>query len=184
MKPLEQALNDYLSIRRSLGFRFQAQASLLRSFVVFLQAEGAPYITTELALRWATQPAKAQPSTWARAFGHGPALRHLAAALSTLAPRFPCRTFSLIVTGASLLTSIAMKRSKGSFAKPNNSPLPRDCAPTPIRLFSVLLVVTGMRVSEAPWLGSTGYRLRPGNTSHSAVEVRKIALCADSSLAR
>lgn len=57
MKPLEQALNDYLSLS-SFGFRFQAQAISLRSFVVFLQAEGAPYITTELALRWATQPAK------------------------------------------------------------------------------------------------------------------------------
>ena len=41
-------------------------------------SRGQPYITTELALRWATQPAKAQPATWARAFGDGPALRHLA----------------------------------------------------------------------------------------------------------
>ena len=28
-------------------------------------SEGASYITTELALRWATQPAKVQPSSWA-----------------------------------------------------------------------------------------------------------------------
>ena len=45
MKPLEQALNDYVSVRRSLGFRFQTPAILLRSFVVFLQAEGASHIT-------------------------------------------------------------------------------------------------------------------------------------------
>jgi integrase/recombinase XerD len=61
---LQQALNDYIAIRRSLGFQFRLPASCLRNFVAFLQTECAPYITTELALRWATQPEKAQPSTW------------------------------------------------------------------------------------------------------------------------
>ena len=56
MNPLEQALKDYLSIRRSLGFRLRLPASALRNFITFLQDEGASYITTELALRWATQP--------------------------------------------------------------------------------------------------------------------------------
>ena len=69
MKRLEQALNDYLRIRRSLGFRLREPEGLLRNFVAFLQAEGASYITRELALRWATQPAKAQPSTWAWRLG-------------------------------------------------------------------------------------------------------------------
>ena len=64
MKSLKQALKDYLHIRRSLGFRLREPGSLLRNFVAFLQAEDAPYITRELALRWATQPAKVQPSTW------------------------------------------------------------------------------------------------------------------------
>jgi len=61
---LQQALSDYIAIRRGLGFQFRLPASCLRNFVTFLQTEGAPYITTELALRWATQPEKAQPSTW------------------------------------------------------------------------------------------------------------------------
>ena len=65
MNPLEQALTDYLRIRRSLGFRLREPETSLRNFVAFLQVEGASYITRELALRWATQPAKAQPSTWA-----------------------------------------------------------------------------------------------------------------------
>jgi integrase/recombinase XerD len=65
MKPLERALKDYLQIRRSLGFRLREAEGLLRNFVAFLHAESAPYITRELALRWATQPASAQPATWA-----------------------------------------------------------------------------------------------------------------------
>ena len=64
MSQLQQALTDYVAIRRGLGFQFRLPASCLRKFVAFLQGEGAPFITTELALRWATQPEKAQPSTW------------------------------------------------------------------------------------------------------------------------
>src|SRR5207302_8262034 len=66
---LERALRDYITIRRSLGFRLRLPASSLKNFVAFLQAEGASYITTELALRWATQPTKAQPATWAWRLG-------------------------------------------------------------------------------------------------------------------
>ena len=62
---LEQALNDYLRIRHGLGFRLQQQGSALGNFVAFLRAQGAPFITTELALRWATQPAKVDPAQWA-----------------------------------------------------------------------------------------------------------------------
>ena len=69
MKRLEQALNHYLRLRRSLGYRLREPASLLRNFVAFLQAERASYITRELALRWATQSAKAEPATWAGRLG-------------------------------------------------------------------------------------------------------------------
>lgn len=65
MSELRQALEEYLAIRRSLGFELRLPASLLCQFIAFVEAEDAPYITTELALRWATQPAEVQPSTWA-----------------------------------------------------------------------------------------------------------------------
>src|SRR5207253_1960535 len=56
-------------LRHSLGFRLREPGGLLRNFVAFLQAEGASHITRELALRWATQPAKDQPATWAGRLG-------------------------------------------------------------------------------------------------------------------
>jgi hypothetical protein len=37
----------------------------LRRFVKFAEHEHADYITTELALAWATQPAHAKPAQWA-----------------------------------------------------------------------------------------------------------------------
>ena len=81
---LEQALSDYLRIRRSLGFRLQQQGGALRNFVAFLQAQGASYITTELALRWATQPAKAHPAQWAWRLGR---VRRFAMWCSATEPR-------------------------------------------------------------------------------------------------
>ena len=148
MKPLEQALNEYLRIRRSLGFRLRQAESSLRNFVAFLQAEGASYITRELALRWATQPTKAEPSTWAGVWVWSDASPS-GTAPSSLALRFPLQGFSLIVTDVSLLTSIATRRSKSSCAKPNNSPLAKGLrAHTYTTLFG-LLVATGMRVNEA-----------------------------------
>lgn len=84
VNPLEQALNDYIRIRRSLGFQLRLAAGALRNFIAFLQREGAAYITTELALRWATQPARAQPSTWTWRLGM---VRRFAAWHSATDPR-------------------------------------------------------------------------------------------------
>jgi len=81
---LEQAFNDYLRIRRILGFRLQQQGSALRNFVAFLRAQGASHITTELALRWATQPAEAHPAQWAWRLGR---VRRFAIWYSATEPR-------------------------------------------------------------------------------------------------
>jgi integrase/recombinase XerD len=45
------------------------QGRLLRRFVEFAKHTRADYITTELALKWATQPANAQPCQWANRLG-------------------------------------------------------------------------------------------------------------------
>ena len=69
MTPLEPALEDYISIRRSLGSQLRQPASLLRNFVTFLRTEGASRITTTLVLRWATQPTGVEPYRWAARLG-------------------------------------------------------------------------------------------------------------------
>jgi len=81
---LQKALNDYIALRRSLGFQLRIPATCLRSFVAFLEREGASHITTELALHWATQPATAQPSTWTGRLGM---VRRFAAWYQALEPR-------------------------------------------------------------------------------------------------
>jgi len=52
---LEQALNDYLQLRRSLGHELTEAAWLLPGFVTYLDAHGAQTVTIEAALSWAQQ---------------------------------------------------------------------------------------------------------------------------------
>jgi integrase len=66
MSPLRAAIEDYLALRRSLGFRLRETARGLRAFATFLEAEGAPHVTTALALAWATRHPHQQPAEWAR----------------------------------------------------------------------------------------------------------------------
>jgi integrase len=56
MKGLRDAVSDYLTIRRALGFRMVHTERLLHQFVGFAEATGAQTVTTQLALRWATLP--------------------------------------------------------------------------------------------------------------------------------
>lgn len=62
MSGLADTAQDYLLIRRALGFKLERHARLLPDFVTFLDDAGASFVTTDLALRWATQPAGS--ATW------------------------------------------------------------------------------------------------------------------------
>jgi integrase/recombinase XerD len=52
---LEQALIDYLRLRRSLGHELAEAGWLLPGFVAYLDAHGARTVTIEMALAWAQQ---------------------------------------------------------------------------------------------------------------------------------
>ncbi len=65
MSTLLSAVDEYLRLRRCLGFKMAEGGRLLPDFVSFMERVGADYITNDLALRWATQPADASPAHWA-----------------------------------------------------------------------------------------------------------------------
>ena len=148
MKPLEQALHDYLRVRRSCGYQLQEPEVLLGHFVAFLQAEGAPYITTELALRWATQPAKAQPFRWAQRLGM---VRRFAIWLSAAEPRTE-------IPAADLLPHRQRRTPPYIYREEEIEKLLCQTqqlhSPKGLRAYSYttlfgLLMVTGMRLGEA-----------------------------------
>ncbi len=51
MKPLRQAIDDYIRLRRSLGFKLRDMADDLQNFAAFMEQKAAPYVTTELAMQ-------------------------------------------------------------------------------------------------------------------------------------
>ena len=70
MKPLRQAIQDYLVLRRSLGFKLRDAGRWLSKFADFLEARGATQVTTQLALEWAQQDPTVLPSTCAQRLGY------------------------------------------------------------------------------------------------------------------
>ncbi len=66
MIAFHESLADYVATRRALGTKLYEPALSLGHFVDFLEAEGADYVTAELAVRWAMEPTGAQPATWNR----------------------------------------------------------------------------------------------------------------------
>lgn len=62
MSTLEQALADYLQLRRSLGHELAEAARLLPGFVAYLDAHGSPAVTIEAALAWTQQSETGWPN--------------------------------------------------------------------------------------------------------------------------
>ena len=66
MNTLHQAVQDYLTMRRDLGFKLREAGDRLLEFAAFMRRRHAAYITSELALAWAQQPSDASPTHWAQ----------------------------------------------------------------------------------------------------------------------
>lgn len=65
MSDLHRILTDYLTLRRSLGFKLERAGRLLPDFVAYVEQSGSRVITVPLALAWAKQPSDATPYWWA-----------------------------------------------------------------------------------------------------------------------
>jgi len=66
MNRLRKAVQDYLTLRRSLGFKIQSAHDLLPDFASFIEGKGAQHITTEHALEWAKRTKCGNPARWAK----------------------------------------------------------------------------------------------------------------------
>jgi integrase/recombinase XerD len=66
MSSLREAIEQYLTIRRDLGFKLTGARYLLRQFAGFMEDKSASFVTTDLALHWAMLPRRAQSSWWAQ----------------------------------------------------------------------------------------------------------------------
>ena len=148
MNDLRIAAEEYLVVRRAVGFKLDHVERLLFEFVEFMQSCGATRITCEVALCWATQPADASPGWWrarlcvARCFA-----RHLSA-LDPATQIPPTNLLPRLNSGSYRATPYVY--SEGEIAalmraaRSARFPLTAATCETMIGLLSV----TGMRVGE------------------------------------
>jgi integrase/recombinase XerD len=83
MSALRDVAEDYLRMRRALGYKLEIQGLLLNRFVSYLEDINAETVTIENAVAWATLPAAADPSYWA---GRLSVVRQFARHLQTADP--------------------------------------------------------------------------------------------------
>lgn len=161
MKDLSTALDEYLAIRRSLGFELRTVERSLRDFLIFLEVEETSHITTELAVRWAKRSSTVQPATWATRLS---AVRRFAAWRATTDPRTEVPPDGLLPykyhrKSPYLYTDAEIDGLLQATAKLASA---KGLRAATYSTFLALLVVTGMRMSEAVDLDSEDVDLDNG----------------------
>jgi integrase len=147
MISLRQAVQDYLAMRRSLGFKLRDMGYCLHHFVSFMEKEGASCITAELALRWAQQPGGVLPAHWATRLSY---VRTFARYWSATDPRTEIPPTGLLPYRTKrarpyLYSNEEIQQILGAAWNLPPSTGLRPC--TYYTLFG-LMTVTGMRISE------------------------------------
>lgn len=146
MTSLVEAAHQYVAMRRALGFKLRHETWLLPDFTAFLDAHGSSVITTELALKWARQPANATPGWWAHRLT---AVRGFARHHRAFDPRTEVPPADLIPYHQQRLTPhlyttdevVTMMREAGGLSRPLTA--------ASYATIIGLLATTGMRISEA-----------------------------------
>ena len=151
MNTLREALQEYVTLRRSLGFKFRDDARVLARFVTFMEERRALHITVRLALEWLEQMRTVQPAERARrlCFVRGFARHRSAIDPLTEVPAPGLCPYRSTRARAYLYTEQEVQHLLAAALR-----LPTAWPSTPLRpwvfhcLFG-LLSVTGLRISEA-----------------------------------
>lgn len=146
MSALRRSAEQYLAMRRALGYKLHGEGRLLGHFVSYLEQQGASRITTELALAWAKQPAHADPSWWAKRLS---VVRVFARHLATLDPDTDVPPTDLLPLRYRRARPYLYSRADiGKLIGAAGTLVPELRAATYATLVG-LLAVTGLRVGEA-----------------------------------
>jgi integrase/recombinase XerD len=147
MTSLRKAVENYLTMRRSLGFKLRDMGRNLHHFVSFMEQQGASIITTELALRWAQQPQNAQPAHLAARLSFA---RSFARYWSATDPRTEIPPMGLLPYRTKRATPYIYsdEQIEQILAAAKNLPPTTGLRPWTYYTLFGLMAVTGMRISE------------------------------------
>src|SRR3954466_6286178 len=146
MSDLRQAVTDYLAIRHALGFQLRGYDRLLGDLVGDLQCIGAPTLTTELAVAWATKPAGALPFRWKTRLLIA---RGFARYLQTIDPSAQVPPSNLLAYRRARPAPYLYSDAEIDALLEATDKLRPSLRATTYRTLLGLLAVTGMRVGEA-----------------------------------
>jgi integrase/recombinase XerD len=182
MSDLRRSLDDYLTLRRSLGYRLETVGRVLDGFVTFAEAAGAHTVTTELAVSWAKLPAAATPIWLAHRLSM---VRGFARYLHTVDPATEIPPADLLPAGhyrppTPYLYSDADIAALMAAARTLTPPLRAATFETLIGL----LAVTGMRIGEAMRLDrdDIDWTSRLLTVHSSKFDRSRVVLCHDSTI--
>ena len=146
MSALRQRAEEYLKMRRSLGYKLLRQGPVLLDFIGYLEHAGASTVTTEAAVAWATQPAGAAPIWWKRRLT---VVRGFARHLKTLDPACQVPPAALLPSPSDRVTPYLFSQEEIAALIHAAGTLRRPLLAATYQALISLLAVTGLRIGEA-----------------------------------
>lgn len=146
MTALRDALEDYLRIRESLGYKVVHPRRVLSQFVDYLEERGLPTVTTEAAVSWATAPNGARPGWWAARYGMA---RGFARHLGTIEPATQVPPAGLIIGKNRRATPYLYSDTEIAALMTAAQQLRHPLQAATYECLLGLLAVSGLRVGEA-----------------------------------
>jgi integrase/recombinase XerD len=170
MNRLRQAAQEYLAVRRALGFKLRGHDRLLTDFLDHLDGCGATSITVGVAVAWATAPADVSPVRWSQRLS---VVRGFARHLHCLDPLTEVPPDDVLACRRRRPTPYLYSEHDIALlvrAATDLRPLLRAAT---YEAFFGLLAVTGMRVGEAIALDDGDVNLHAGVVEIKEAKFRK-----------
>jgi integrase/recombinase XerD len=145
MSAMREALDDYLTIRRQLGFKLESDGRLLERFVSFVEQSSESRVTTELAVAWARQPVGVKPHRWRQRLG---TVRGFARYLATIDPQTEVPPIDLLPARQERIAPYIYSPAEIEMLMSAASTLSPPVRAATIRTVVGLLAATGMRIGE------------------------------------
>jgi integrase/recombinase XerD len=146
MSELRHRAEEYLQMRRSLGYKLLRQGVVLMDFIGYLEHAGASTVTTEAAVAWATQPAGAAPIWWKRRLT---VARGFARHLKALDPACQVPPAALLPAPSDRITPYLYSPEEIAALIHAAGTLRRPLLAATYQALISLLAVTGLRIGEA-----------------------------------
>jgi integrase/recombinase XerD len=146
MSQLARHIEEYLALRRALGFKLAKEGRFLPDFAAFTDAAGATTVTVDLAVRWAAQPQGTSPVWAAQRLSM---VRGLARYLQAIDPATQVPPAGLLPARTRRATPYIYCDAEVTALMTAARALPSPLKAATFQALIGLLAATGMRGSEA-----------------------------------